>query len=88
MVKGKVHRVKDKKKLIRRYSIIPYSELEEILKKDDVAFLEGPFKRQTVWKAARKLSSMVGKKVKAERTLLRLPGGESLEGYSFSLESE
>ena len=85
MSTSKVHRVKDRKKLVKLYSSIPYAELADLLKKDDEAFLEGPVKRQTVWKAAKKLSNMVGKKVIAERALLRLPGEEFLEGYSFSV---
>jgi len=83
-----VHRVKDKNRLVKRYRFIPYDEIVEVIKGGDIAFLEGPFKRQTVWKAARKLSEMIGKKVKAERTLFRLPDGGSLEGYSFSVTEE
>lgn len=86
---GKVHRVKDRKKLIKRYRIIPYDELAEILRKGDEAFFEDsseqPLKRQTVWKAARRLSELVGKRVVAERALLRVQNGEAIEGYAFSL---
>jgi hypothetical protein len=82
----KVHRVKNQKNLIQYYRIIPYSELVEILRDDGEAFLEGPFKRQTVWKAGRRLSEMLGKKVTAKRALLRLENGDSLEGYSFSVD--
>lgn len=81
---SKVHRVKNN--LIKHYKLIPYSELEEVLKDDREAFLEGPFKRQTVWKAARKLSELMGKKVVAKKALLRLKSGESLEGYSFYIK--
>lgn len=92
MSKRRVHCVKDKKKLVRSYRIIPYGELVEILRKGDEAFFEDsreqPLKRQTVWKAARRLSEMVGKKVVAERALLRVQNGESLEGYAFSLAEE
>jgi hypothetical protein len=88
----KVHRVKDKKDLIRYYRIIPYSELVEILKEDGEAFFEDSseqrLKRQTVWKAARRLSEMLGKKVEVKRALLRVQNGESLEGYAFSLAEE
>jgi len=84
---GRVHRVKDKKLLIRRYKIIPYSELVDVLREDGVAFFEDsseqPLKRQTVHKAARKLCEMLGKKVVAEKTFMRLKNGESMEGYSF-----
>jgi len=80
---SKVHRIKDRKNLLKHYRIIPYSELVDILKEDGEAFLEGPFKRQTVWKAAKKLSELTGKKVVAERALLRLENGGSVEGYIF-----
>jgi len=87
---GKVHRVKDRKQLIKHYRIIPYSELVDVLKKDSIAFFEDSaeqrLKRQTIHKAARKLSEMLGKKVIAEKTLLRLENGESMEGYSFSVK--
>jgi len=86
----KVHRVKDRKRLIRHYRIIPYSELVDVLREDGVAFFEDsteePLKRQTVHKAARKLSEMLGKKVVAEKKILRLDNGESMEGYSFSVK--
>jgi len=89
MSKERVHRVKDRKKLIRQYRIIPYSQLVEILREDGAAFFEDsveqPLKRQTVWRAARKLSEMVKKKVVAEKTILQLENGKSLEGYSFSV---
>jgi len=89
MSKVRVHRVKDKKLLVRHYRIIPYSELVQILREDGEAFFEDsveqPLKRQTVWRAARRLSEMVGKKVEVKRALLRIQKGESLEGYAFSL---
>ena len=84
---SRVHRVKGN--VIPRYRIIPYKELAQILREDGEAFFEDShkqsLKRQTVWRAAQRLSEMVGKKVKAERALLRTQTGE-LEGYSFSLE--
>jgi len=87
---NRVHRVKGKT-VIRHYRIIPYAELVEILREDGEAFFEDspeePLKRQTIWKASRKLSAMVGKKVVANRALLRVQGRE-LEGYSFSLSHE
>jgi len=89
MSKDRLHRVKDKKRLIHHYRIIPYSELVEILRKDGEAFFEDdkkePLKRQTMWKAARRLSQLVGKKVVAQRALLRIQNGEALEGYSFAV---
>jgi hypothetical protein len=89
MSKRRVHHVKDKKQVVRRYRTIPYGELVEILGKGDEAFFEDsseqPLKRQTVWKAARRLSELVGKRVVAERALLRVQDGEAIEGYAFSL---
>jgi len=89
---ARVHHVKNRKRLVRRYRIIPYDELVEILKKDGAAFFEDtkeqPLKRQTVWKAARKLSEMVNKHVVAERTILQLKNGKSLEGYSFCVSEK
>lgn len=86
MVKGTVHRTKNRKPIIRHYRFIPYGELAEVLKGDGEVFLEGPIKRQTAWKAARKLSQMIGKKVKMTRALLRVKPDISLEGYAFYLE--
>jgi hypothetical protein len=87
----KIHKTKGKP-IIKyiRYRFIPYDELCEVLKSDGEAFLESngerPFKRSTMWKAAKKLSKMVGKTVRAERALLRVDGVDYLEGYSFSIE--
>mgnify|MGYP005836979403 CR=1 FL=1 len=89
---SRVRRVKDKKKLIRHYRVIPYSELVEILRQDGEAFFEDSaehrLKRQTVWKAARRLSELLGKRVVAQRALLRLGSDEALEGYSFAVEEQ
>jgi hypothetical protein len=86
----KVHRTRGKE-VIRRYKIIPYEELAEVLRKDDQAFLEDgeselKLKRGTVWKAARKLSEIVGRPVKCERAYLRFRDGTTIPGYSFSLK--
>jgi hypothetical protein len=86
----KVHKTRGKE-VIRRYKIIPYEELAEVLRKDDEAFLEDgegelKLKRGTVWKAARKLSEMVGQPVKCERAYLRFKDGTTIPGYSFFLK--
>jgi hypothetical protein len=81
----KVHRTKGKE-VIRRYRIIPYEELAEVLKRDDEAFLEdseNELKRGTVWKAARKLSEMIGKPVKSEKAYLRFQDDTIIAGYAF-----
>jgi hypothetical protein len=79
------------KEVIRRYKIIPYEELVEVLRKDDEAFLEDgegelKLKRGTVWKAARKLSEMIGQPVKCERAYLRFKDGTTIPGYAFFLK--
>ncbi|MEM0111355.1 MAG: hypothetical protein QXK90_01170 [Candidatus Parvarchaeota archaeon] len=85
----KVHRVKGKS-VIKRYRMIPYADLVEVLRDDGEAFLEdgeGEYrlKRSTVWKAARRLSELVGKPVQVCRALLKV-GEETIEGYSFWVE--
>ncbi len=91
MSNSKVHRVKDQKKVVTHYKVIPYGELLEILKQDGIAFFEDtkeePLKRQTVHAAARRLSGMVKQKVVARRSLLELENGRSLEGYLFRLDN-
>jgi hypothetical protein len=85
----RVHRVKEKgKEVIRRYRLIPYEELAAVLRADDEAFLENgegeyKLKRGTIWRAARRLSEMIGKPVRAERAFLRFEDGTVIEGYSF-----
>lgn len=87
----KLYRVSDEKfiPLCRR---IPYKAMLPILRANEVAFLEdfkkqqGQFNRSTISNAAKKLSLMVGKKVVAERGLMKLNDGVSLEGYLFTTE--
>jgi len=68
---------------------IPYTEILEVLEKDGEAFLEAneeyPLKRQTIWKAAKTLSRLLGKTVRYDRSLLRIDGVDVLEGYAFSI---
>ena len=68
---------------------IPYVQFADILKKDGEAFLEdinkeAPLKRQTIWKACKKLTEMVGKKIKYNSAVMHL-GEEILEGYQFTV---
>jgi hypothetical protein len=84
-----VHRTKGKN-VVKTYRLIPYRELAKVLKEDGEALLEDdpktPFHYQTIWKAARRLSKTVGKKVQAQRALLRDQNGQVLvEGYSFEV---
>jgi hypothetical protein len=84
----RVHRVEGRE-VMKVYRLIPYDELAEVLRSDGAAFLESGeecrLKRGTVWRAARRLSELVGKTVRAERALLRFPEGEIVEGYIFSV---
>uniref|UniRef100_A0A6M3M1L3 Uncharacterized protein n=1 Tax=viral metagenome TaxID=1070528 RepID=A0A6M3M1L3_9ZZZZ len=85
----KIHESKGKK-VTRTFIKIPYEAFAEVLKKDGEAFLEDtendPLKRQTVWKAAKKLSEMVGKKVTYKAGLLDIEEDKVLSGYLFTVE--
>jgi hypothetical protein len=84
-LKLKVHRTRGKE-IIKAYRIIPYPELVKVLEDDGIAFLEDgerQLKRGTVWKAARRLTEIMGKPVKAEHAYLRFTDGTYLAGYSF-----
>ena len=92
-----VHRVKDANNIITAHRFIPYDEMANILKEDGTAFLEQdndrPLKRQTMHKAAKKLSEMVGKKISYKRAFLRVgeendPKATYYEGYYFLVESD
>jgi hypothetical protein len=86
----RVHRAKDKE-IVKAYRLIPYGELADVLRRDEVAFLEdseGELRRGTIWKAARRLSEIIGRRVAAERAYLRLEDGTYIPGYSFYLVPE
>lgn len=88
---AKVHRTTKKNTIKHIKSVtIPYDEIISVLEQDGEAFLEGnsenPLKRQTIWKAAKRLSKALGVKVRYDRALLRVDGVDVLEGYSFSIE--
>jgi len=88
---AKVHRANRKNTIRHIKSVtIPYDEIIAVLEEDGVAFLEAdsgyPLRRQTIWKAAKRLSEALGKKVHYYRALFRVDGVGVLEGYSFSLE--
>ncbi len=91
MSKG-VHRVKDKSRVTRYYNILPYAEIVEILKSGDTAFFEDtreqPLKRQTIWKAAKKLSRMLEKKVVAVKGIMETDNKGKMEGYLFMVEEQ
>jgi hypothetical protein len=90
-MRSRVHRAKGLK-VIKSYRIFPYGEIVEILKEDGTAFFEDsqeqPLKRGTVWRAARRLSDLMGRKVLVERVLVKLPSGEELLGYLFGVEAQ
>jgi len=87
---SKVHRIEDNKNVIKCYRIIPYSDLVPLLKKGDLAFLEDDpndrLKSGTIWKAARRLSELVGRKVTASRVIYQVKE-IVLEGYLFEAEA-
>lgn len=90
---SKVHRTINGETIKHIKSVtIPYDEIIDVLKQDGEAFLEAdkenPLKRQTVWKAAKRLSSALGKKIRCDRALFRIDGVDALEGYSFSIEGD
>jgi len=91
MSNSKVHQIEDNKNIIKRYRIIPYDDLVSLLKKGDLAFLEDdpdePLKPGTVWKAARRLSELVGQKVTASRVIYTVKN-ISLEGYLFEAKAQ
>lgn len=85
----KVYRTKGVAEVIKRYRIIPYQELVKVLSDDGEAFLEDSgreLRRGTVWKAARRLSQLLGRPVRAGRAFLRFDDGTLIEGWSFWLE--
>lgn len=90
MFESRIHRITDKSKVIRHFKILPYNEIAQILKTPgETVFFENskeqPLKRQTMWKAAKKLTVMVGKKVVAQRGALKLNDEQALQGYLFSV---
>ncbi len=90
MTNSKVHGIKDNTNIVKCFRVIPYKDLVPLLKKGDLAFLEDdpedPLKRGTVWKATRRLSELVEKKVVVSRVIYTLKN-ISMEGYLFQVES-
>ena len=81
-------RLKDKSGFTRHYRKIDYEEFAEALKSGEFMFYDDSeiphIKRQTVWKACKKLSCMVGKKVVAIYGD-KSNGSKSIKGYLFSV---
>jgi len=78
-------RLKDKSGFTRHYRKIDYEEFTNALKNGEFMFYTGDAKRQAVWKATRKLSGMVGKKVVAVYGEKELDGVQE-KGYLFMVE--
>lgn len=75
------------------YRKIPYEEIKELLKKDEMAFIEHPdgerLKRQTIHRAARILSNALGKKVTYSEAVMQLGAGKgTIEGYYLEVAKE
>ena len=78
-------------KFTRHLRIFDYEDIAAILRTGDTAFFEETsdqqLKRQTVWKAAKKLSVMLGKRVTAVYGSMKLSGNEiEIKGYLFAVE--
>lgn len=80
--------VKGKNTILRSWRLVPYPEIEDILKKDGEAFVEG-INRKTAWSAAKILTKKLGFDVKAGKRVLLTGKGkrenefEGMEGYIF-----
>jgi hypothetical protein len=81
-------RLKDKACFTRHYRKIDYEEFAAALKSGEYMFYESPetqpLKRQTIWKATKKLSVMVGKKVIATYGE-KSNGTDVKKGYLFTV---
>ena len=93
MTNGKIHSVSDPSQFTAHYRKFDYGEIAAILRKGDTVFFEDteeePLRRQTVWKATKKLGAMVGKKVIAVYGSMKLNGDkDKMKGYLFSVVDE
>ena len=79
-------RLKDKNGFTRHYRKIDYEEFANALRSGEYMFFTGEASRQAVWKAARKLSGLVGKKVMAVYGEKELDGVVE-KGYLFMIKS-
>ncbi len=74
--------------LFTSYRLVPYPEIERILRNDGEAFVEA-IERRTAWSAAKILSRKLGFVVKAEKRVILTGKGEregefeGMEGYIF-----
>jgi hypothetical protein len=86
-----IFRLKDKSGFTRHYRKIDYEEFAAALRAGDVMFYEENkeerVKRQTVWKAAKKLSGLIGKKVVAVYGEKEFDGVKQ-NGYLFMVKTD
>jgi hypothetical protein len=89
MTTPKIVEVKDPSKFTRSYGIIDYKAMVGTLKTGANAFVfdtkEVPLKPQTMWKAAKKLSAMVGKKVVSIHGKYQEDQSDAAAGYLFTV---
>jgi len=82
--------VKGSKTIFKAYRVVPYPEIEEIIKKGGEAFVES-IDRRTAYSAKQILSRKLGFDVRAEKRILitknKHEHTEGLEGYVFSRSS-
>jgi hypothetical protein len=92
MAAPKIVEVKDTSKFTRSYGILDYNAMVETLKTGANAFVydtkEVPLKPQTMWKAAKKLSAMLNKKVVAIRGYYLEENSDPSKGYLFTVEEK
>ena len=81
--------VKGEKTVFRSYRIVPYPEIEEILKSGGEAFVEG-IDRRTAFSAKRILSRRLKADVKAESRLIYINENkdEAVKGYLFMVDDK
>jgi len=89
MAKAKVISIEDNSKFVKSYGILDYKGISDVLKSGSSAFVfdtkEVPLKPQTMWKAAKKLSAMVGKKVVAIHGKYQEDQSDAAAGYLFTV---
>lgn len=82
--------LKGEKSVSRSYRIVPYDDLEQILKSGGEPWIEG-INRKTAWSAAKTLSKRLGKTVRAKKRIVVLKETdefiEGVGGYLFVEES-
>ena len=90
MATPKTVNVKDPSKFTRNYGIIDYKAMAETLKSGSNVFVfdtkDVPLKPQTMWKAAKKLSKMIDKKVVAIHGKYQEDQSDATVGYLFMVD--